>query len=620
MELTNEQLKIKKEHEKQLNRERVARYRAKQKVVKEKKTVEETNADMSSKNSSYHTLLNRLNSIAEQYGGVSSSVLSQAFTHAGLGLLNQPEIQNRRIKGISSLPADYTKEDIGAFLRLPYASEQPLRQTAEVLKWTAYHFYKTVKTYQDLPTYRYYVKPQYLSDGQAETKEFMREAILLDKLCKEFRPNVLAHEAVGNAGFLGKVAYTYRIKVDKAHNQVDYAFWQQLPSDWIKIIGNNNVSKWTVSFDLMYFLQPGTDIRSFGNLLTPYIKDFNEMFVEPAKAQGASKAVYASVPCKNGKINFYFNKVKNNAVGEPTVFRQDGRWFYWVSLPVDRVFVFDLDDTTANVASPFAGLFLTYSQQGDYENAQLSLLLNPLIKIFTGEIPYFTDNGSTVEDGYRLSNGGRMLFEAYFADLMARNNTGGSALFSAPLQNIKSHDFGESTNANDISKSFIQYSTAKSGLAGLIPVGDEVKASQVDASKTIESRFATATIYPQVKRLMNTIINSLNLHYAWEFEMFGDVFTEREMRENARKDLDKGDFSAFMRLCALDGDSWLDRISQLKMLGASGIMNLLQVPQTAYTQSGKQFGGEAKAGHPTNDGISSDAKEKAIDNGGAIDE
>ena len=42
---------------------------------------------------------------------------------------------------------------------------------------------------------------------------------------------------------------------------------------------------------------------------------------------------------------------------------------------------------------------LTYAQQSDFENAQLALLLSPLIKILTGEIPYFSESNSRAEDG-----------------------------------------------------------------------------------------------------------------------------------------------------------------------------------------------------------------------------
>ena len=92
--------------------------------------------------------------------------------------------------------------------------------------------------------------------------------------------------------------------------------------------------------------------------------------------------------------------------------------------------------------------------------------------------------------------------------------------------------------------------------------------------------------------------------------MFGTIFTDEDIREQARKDLDKGDISAFFILSALDGHSWLEKVSMIKTISASGIMELLQVPQTAYTQSGKENG------RPETDTMS-DSKEHSEDAGGA---
>lgn len=158
----------------------------------------------------------------------------------------------------------------------------------------------------------------------------------------------------------------------------------------------------------------------------------------------------------------------------------------------------------------------------------------------------------------------------------------------------------------------------KAGLAGLIPVTDDVKASQVDASMKIESRFSTATIYPQFERMMNSLYRQLNLNYDWEFKMFGTIFTEKEIRENAQKALDIGDLSAIFTLCALDEQSWIDKLSMLYAIKGTKMLDEYQVPQTAYTQSkstqkqpieSKSAGGRPKTDEP------SDAKEKSVDAG-----
>ncbi|MBR5285445.1 MAG: hypothetical protein IKU30_00965 [Clostridia bacterium] len=533
---------------------------------------------------------------------------------SNFGLANQPQIQNARVKAISSLPCDYTKDELGGFLRNPYYNERNIRQVSEALRWTVYPYFKLTKTYADIPTYRNYFKPLHVTAEDIKTNEFKREARLLDKFSKEFAPKMRAHEAVAKAGILGKVFFVPRYQVDKTHNKVVYAFWQQLPSDYCEIIGENNISGKTVSFNMMYFMQAGTDVNTYGDLFKPYLDDFDRMFKEAPK----QKYVYASHPevsCKGRKLNFFPENINGSGFGNPKVFMQDGTWEYWVSLPIDKVWCFELDDASPAVASPFAGLMLTYAQQADYEAAQLSLLLNPLIKIFTGEIPYFDGNGTNTADDYRLSPSGRLMFEAFFDALMARNNTGGAAFFSAPVENIKSHDFSESANANDISTSFNKYASGKAGLSALIPVADDIKAAQVDASKKIEARFATATIYPQFERMMRYIYRTLNLNYEWEFVMFGDIFSDGDTRDVAYKAISNGDISSHFILSALDDESWLDKLAMMETIKESGLLDMLIPPITSYTMKQDTNGGlPPQSGRPKTTDMS-ESKETSIDQG-----
>ena len=553
----------------------------------------------------YEDAKKRFAYLTGKFSNLSEFSIQSALMRAARGYMTNPFLQNRRVKSISSLPVEYTKEEIGEFLRHPYTSEIPLRNTAEALKWTTYPFFKIGKTYQDISTYHNYFMAKVRGE-EAKTKEFMREANLIDELNHKMQIESFAHKATGQAAFQGKAFYYPRYAVDKVHNIAKYGFMQQLPTDYCYIVGQNNLSGYTIAFNLMYFMQAGTDYRDYGDLFLPYLDDFNGMF----KPIDGIDSPISEIVRKDGKrLDFHIENINEKGEGSPFIEAKNGVWAYYVILPPEKVWTFEIDDTTAAVASPLSGLILTFSQLADYESAQLQLLLNPLIKIFTGEMK--TDASATVgEDKYTPSISGRELFIALWEDLMAQHNTGGTAFYGAPFQNIKSHDYAESANANDISKSFIDYSGAKSGLNAIIPMTDDIKASQVSASMKIESRYTTATIYPQVMRMMNYIYSSLNLKFKWKFYMFGTIFTDEDIREQARKDLDKGDISAFFILSALDGHSWLEKVSMIKTISASGIMELLQVPQTAYTQSGKENG------RPETDTMS-DSKEHSEDAGGA---
>ena len=565
----------------------------------------------------HRTAIQKFNELSEQYAGIlSAQAFASAFSRAGMGMANQPSLQNSRIKAISSLPVNYTKTQIGEFLRNPYSHEQELRETSEILRWTNYPYFKIIKTYSDIPTDRYYFKPKYLTDEAAKTKDFEREATLIDKFNKEIHPESVLHKIRGEALLQGKAIYATRYQVDKSHNLVNYAFLEQLPIDWCYIIGRNNISGWTVSFNMMYFLKPGTTITQYGDLFMPYVDAFEAMFRDKNDRKFVYASVNNSVTIKQGqrKMEFYPENVDPNSPGNPRVFQQNGTWAYYVSLPIDRVWVFEIDDTTPAIIPPLAGMMLTYAQQSDFEEIQKSLYINPLIKIFTGEIPYFDDQGTRQEDTYKLSDGGRILFQYLFEEMMAKNNTAGTAFYMAPVQNIKSHDYQESANANEISTTFNQYAGSKVGLAALIPVDKDIKAAQVEAAMKIESRYATACIYPQFERMMNWIYSTLNLKYDWEFKVFGTIFTEEKIRKDAEAEFARGDMAALFVIAALDGMSWLDKIAMLRTMDASGIMDMFQIPETAYTQSGK-IKSQDGPGRPRTEGISSEAKEKAIDMG-----
>lgn len=540
---------------------------------------------------SYSAIIARFSELLNNYASMGTESIYQAFARAGVGMENLAPVQNQRVKALNPLPADYTKSDLNEFLRSPQVSERVLRQITEGLKWTSYPLRKLIKSYADMLTYRYYVMPLYVEADASKSAEFMREWRLVDKLSKAFLVEKNGHKATAQALAQEKVFYILRSNVDKVHNRVNSLFFQQLPTDYCQIIGFNNITGYTISFDMMYFLQPGTDYTQYGTLFEPFIHDFSSVFETQPKKPNPTY-VYASAPERSteikigdNKATFYPDKVNKLGEGQPHVFMQNGRWCYYVSLPIDRVYTFEIDDSTVINASIFSGLLETFAQQADYEAAQLSLIVNPLIKIFTGEIPYRDEESASAEDKIKLSNGARAMFEAFFNNLMTATHTGGTAIYSAPFQNIKSHDFSDSANANEVSSSFLEYTTGQTGLSALIPTVSNPHAGQEEYSAKLERRFAERT-YRTLENMFNRLLLSLNLKYEWEMVVFGDVYSEAQTRADAMKQIDKGDVTAWFILAALDNESVLDKVSMAHTVKASGWLELLQPPQTSYTQSG----------------------------------
>lgn len=567
--------------------------------------------------SSYSDIFGRFKKLSEQYGGMPMNSLMSAFsrTTGAQYYRNDPYIQNRRVQAISSLPNEFPKNKVAEMLTSPLANERGLRQVEHALEYTAYPLFHTRKMYQDLLTYHSYIVPEFTDKGAAKNDDFWREWKLLEKLRRKLDPKTTAHKLAGQAVQEGKVFYYPRISVDKPHNKVDYAFMQQLPSDWTKIVGFNSVSKYTVAFNLFYFLRPGCFPEQFGDLFEPYLDTFSMVTDRAPKGVG-KKYVYAEKGTVDmGRFRQIVQDNPQGLAGEPEVYYQNGKWFYWVTLPVDKIFTFEIDDANTTAVSPLTGLFLSLLQIAQYEQIQLELVQNPLISLFTGEIPYKQKNDQTaIEDDYRLSDAGRRLFEYLWYQMLSDSNTSGIGWFTAPVQNIKMHQLAEAPSATKISSAGYGYTMAKAGLSALIPTSDEPRAGVANISLQIESKFAEQ-IYRCYERMMQSIFEGMNLKYSWRFSLFGNIAEDADTLKAAKEGMTLGILPQTVIYLALHDMSVVDDLTLSHAISESGVLNL-RIPLVS-TYSAKQ--GDSRlppqAAHDANPGGRPDAEGKKTSEG-----
>lgn len=538
--------------------------------------------------SSYSDIFGRFKKLSEQYGGMPMNSLMSAFsrTTGAQYYRNDPYIQNRRVQAISSLPNEFSKNKVAEMLTSPLANERGLRQVEHALEYTAYPLFHTRKMYQDLLTYHSYIVPEFTDKDAAKNDDFWREWKLLEKLRRKLDPKTTAHKLAGQAVQEGKVFYYPRISVDKPHNKVDYAFMQQLPSDWTKIVGFNSVSKYTVAFNLFYFLRPGCFPEQFGDLFEPYLDTFSMVTDRAPKGVG-KKYVYAEKGTVDmGRFRQIVQDNPQGLAGEPEVYYQNGKWFYWVTLPVDKIFTFEIDDANTTAVSPLTGLFLSLLQIAQYEQIQLELVQNPLISLFTGEIPYKQKNDQTaIEDDYRLSDAGRRLFEYLWYQMLSDSNTSGIGWFTAPVQNIKMHQLAEAPSATKISSAGYGYTMAKAGLSALIPTSDEPRAGVANISLQIESKFAEQ-IYRCYERMMQSIFEGMNLKYSWRFSLFGNIAEDADTLKAAKEGMTLGILPQTVIYLALHDMSVVDDLTLSHAISESGVLDL-RIPLVS-TYSAKQ--------------------------------
>lgn len=559
--------------------------------------------------------------LAQRYKDMPIDNVIAAFgrTSASAGFTANPYVQNRRVKAISSLPMEYSYEKVAEMITKPNENELPLRQVSHVLETTVAPYWKIRKTYQDLMTYRWYTCPADVDTAdKAKGSDFRRELMLTEKIAQAMRIEEKAHEIVGQCVQEGKVFYTTRYSVDKTHNNVNYAFMQQLPQDWLKIVGYNNISKYTLAFNMMYFMEPGTSPEFFGGLFDRYWDDFVDVASSLPTKNRNKKFVFAQ---KNSEEH-YADKIKRvcNANGDIDVYLSCGRWYYWVMLPVDKVWCFEVDDVSRNVEPPLTGLFLAMVNIAKYEQLQMSLVQNPLVAMILAEIPYRDDPSATMDDAYRLSPSGRTLFETYWYQMLADTNTTGVGFYSGPFKNMHMEQLAEAPSAAEISTKGYQYAVQKSGI-GIIPATDDLRAGMIQVSFNIESHFAEI-IYRQIESMMNYIYFDLGLKYDWRFHMFGNLYDDERRIKEAKDGMTLGILSSTLEYLALQGRRITDDISASCMVIGSGVMDMRLPLISTYSAKQSESGLPPQAagagdlgGRPRTDDIASEGKEQDLDDG-----
>ena len=567
----------------------------------------------------YHEMIRNL---ALKYGDmpIDNVIAALGRTSAGMWFTENPYVQNRRVKHISSLPVNYDYDKVADMITKPDENEMPLRQVSHVLESTVAPYWKIRKMYQDLMTYRWYTCPANVETvDEAKTKDFRRELLLTEKIAKAARIDEKAHEIMGQCIHEGKVFYTIRYEVDRTHNNVNYAFMQQLPQDWIKIVGYNNISKYTVAFNMMYFMEPGTSVDFFDkDLFMPYWENFLDVVVSLPIKNRNKKFVFA----QNASGEDYTQKIRRVTKENPDldIYLSCGRWYYWVMLPVDKVWAFEVDDVNRNVVPPFTGLFLSLVNIAKYEQIQLSLVQNPLVSLVLGEIPYRDDASATMDDAYRLSPTGRRLFEAYWYQMLADTNTTGVGFYTGPFKNMHLEQLAEAPSATKISSDGYEYAIQKSGI-GIIPTGGELRAGMIQVAFNIESHFGEI-IYRQIENMMNYVYFDIGLKYDWRFYMFGNLYDDERRIKEAKDGMTLGILSCTLEYLALMGRRITDDISASCMIVGSGVMDMRLPLVSTYSAKQSERGLPPQAagagdlgGRPREDDVLTEGKEGDMDGG-----
>ena len=513
-------------------------------------------------------------SVFKQYADTGYSNIVSAWNQAW-SQLNNPFVQNYRIKQANSKPRKIQQEELQQALSNPENSELSLQSLSMYLYYTNYVYNILIKLNRDTPLYKWYVTPIDASEDDVKTDAFKKESKKVDQIIKKFKPSLTLRTITTQVSLEGKSSYLPRISYDK--DKINFFVLQKLNPDMVKLTSFGSKQQFGASFNMVIFLQPAYDVSQYPK------------FIQDAWEEMLSTGVVTMD--KKGKVKF--NPRAKLPIGH-VLESKNGSYMYWVPLPQDLCYTFYFDGSHANMFPDFLGLFDDLSDLDNYKWLQASLLSKGVTSILTAEMPFAKDAKAGM-DSTLVSVDTAMGFQ----DLFTQNISGNIMPFFAPLQEFELHSLENQPESMDIIYDRTRDLIATSGNAALMSITDKPSIASVKAQQLIQAA-RVDYLTRQYENFLNEMLeNNFGLKYKWEVHLWGDIFNIREDIKVLREQVVSGLEGMMPKLLSANDMSIEDYVASQNYLKAYDI-KVIKVNDTEMTEKAqKQALDVAKANKTT---------------------
>ena len=539
--------------------------------------------------------------------------------------LQNPFIQNSRLKRLMTLPSEYNKSDLIDAIKEPGNHEMMLRSAIGSLSSSNYLFYKILRESADIPMFKHYIVPPLLEKAEEYKKDdFKHERKLVYDWVREFNVQntfkriSLEIKREGKAAYMLRNSFSYN---KKGIDGVNYAYLQKMPTDYIKITYMGKLG-YGASFNMMWFFTPGTNPKQFDPYIQQVWEDMNRtgIVVETKKKMKQLNPFLASnyKPLYKGK--------KMDTLLEKT----GDTFYYWVTLPQDLCYVFASDPSTPYQAPDTAGLILDLMNLTAFTDVSALLSSSPLTSIFTGEVQ-INESSGVGRSGTYISADLLDALNNEFDNKVSESVTS----FFAPLKNFKLHTLDTSSvNSSEILSTATNNFLTRAGSSSTIPATDKPSVYAIKvAVKELASQYDSVT--RQFERVVNFILKKLlGFTYEWRVKIFGDIFSIEEEKSFLKECVAGGSMFFLPKLLACEDIDTMEAEAIVNYLDAIGIYDKLVTPtmkmNSKLTQSriksesnnkeDEMAGGTKKVGRPESKDPDSDSTEESKDRGDDIGE
>lgn len=468
----------------------------------------------------------RMSEIFNNYRNLDVNTYIQAMSNAWIS--NNPFVQNQRIKRINSPIRSSTKENIATALENPENNESLFRSESNALFYQNYVYNNILKLNREVPMYFNYVTPCNVSLSDCKKSEFKKEMKFIEEFVEKLNLRKTGKDIALNVAIEGKRSYVMRTSYKPDKSQVHYALLQKLPSEWVKYTGIGSNTDLITSFDFMMFLQPGESIDNY----PPFFRDIWENLLE-------NKIIVLND--KTGKYEFY--PQNTGSLNYMLEYSQD-RYFYWVDLPQEDVYVISSDNSNPLAIPDYVGLFTDFRGLDDYKWLQNQLLSRSVNSVLVGTVPLVDNATQAGADETAISMDSIIGFSDMFANAVSSN----IMPFFAPFEDYKLLSLPLPPDAKEINNTALKNLINSSGLGALLTTTDKPSIISVKTAQQLAESKAEY-IMLQVQSCVNNYIEKrLGLKYKFKVTIWGGRFTHLDELKYYKELLISGVPSVFPRI------------------------------------------------------------------------
>lgn len=451
------------------------------------------------------SLQQRWRDVFKNYGSLGFDTLNRAWND-NVNFLNNPFLQNNRVKQINSPVKKLTKEEMQNAVDNPEYHEDTLRSVSMGLYYTNYIYQNLIQLNRNTPKYNFYATPLYTEGPNFSKEDLKKDSKKVDKILKSFNPQLTFKTVATQVNAQGKCSYLVRTSYNK--NDVDFLLLQKLNSEMVKITGFGSKQQFVASFNMIIFLEPAYDVSQYPKFIRDTWEEMikQEIIIEDKKTRRKKVNPRAKIPR-----------------GHILEGRSDGTYMYWVKLPQDLCYTFYSDGAHPNAFPDTIGLFADLNDLADYRWLQGNLLSKGVNSVLTAEVPIVKDPKAG-SDATVISPDTILGYQDFFAQNISAN----IFPFFAPFEKFELHTLENQPESMDIIYSRIRDLIATSGNSALLPITDKPSIASVKAAQSLQAS-KNDYLTRQFQDFLNNVINeSFDLKYTWNVTLWGDVFFWRD--------------------------------------------------------------------------------------------